>query len=176
MFEISTEYTYQDYLAFARLVMRTYQKGLSLVLRLLLGLAGGCYLAVSLLMLFTEGFGLEWLWVGIVGLLLLVTAIFTGPLNALRSSRHAVQGTGPIRFRFSEDCFSHECALESGLHPYRALHALWRFRGRYFLFLDRRHAYILPASGLSDGAPADFERFLSERTGLPWREPGRKAV
>lgn len=49
--------------------------------------------------------------------------------------------------------------------PYHAFERLYHYRDRYFLFVDKLHAYILPEDRFVVGDSADFRAFIEAKTG-----------
>ena len=49
--------------------------------------------------------------------------------------------------------------------PYHAFERLYHYRDRYFLFVDKLHAYILPKDRFVVGDSADFRAFIEAKTG-----------
>lgn len=179
MFEAETQYTFQDLLALNTLSARTYQRGRSVLCRLLLGAVGVFFTLTGILMLREEGPAVQWVFVTAAGAWLLFTAIFTNYLNALRSRHMMVKDLGAMRYTFGEEEFVEACDKQTVSQRYGGLHSIFRFRERYFLFLDKKHAFILPRSAFLAGDLEEFERFLSEKCSREWNRlysekgPGR---
>lgn len=170
MFEVETQYTFQDYLALNRLSAKTYRRGRTILFRLLTGVTGLFFLLIALLMLLTdaEGTVLTWLFVGFVGLWLMLTAILINHIQAMQTRRMVMDGVRETRFRFEEDAFYVVTAKQTSVNPYSSLHSLFCYQGRYFLCMDKRHAFILPCNGLASGEREAFEAFLSQKSGREW--------
>lgn len=49
--------------------------------------------------------------------------------------------------------------------PYHAFERLYHYRDRYFLFVDKLHAYILPEDRFVVGDSVDFRAFIEAKTG-----------
>ncbi len=168
MFEVKTQYKFQDFLILNKLATKTYRRWRSLIIRMFLVAVGVSFITAGVLFLLLEGFVFGGVLCLFVGLLLLLRSIFVNYLNAMQSNRQQIKGVTDIRFVFEEDSFFNECAIEKAIHSYEALHSIFRYRERYFLFVDKNHAYILPFSSFVSGEPEKFEGFLSEKCGREW--------
>lgn len=169
-FQCEVHYTYQDMLALTKLVAKTYRKWWSILLRVLLIVLGAFLLLTFLLSVWLLGDPVEELLVpGIVGALCLLVGLFRHRLNALQSYRMLVKGAEDGRFTLDEDGFHEETAKGHSDHPYSAFFEIMYYRERYFLFLDKRHAYVLPLRCLVEGDPAALGSFLEQKCGKPVR-------
>lgn len=168
MFQSKTTYTFADMLALSRLMSGTYRRWRTVIYRLLTGLAGAAFTLAGILMLPEEGSLLPAVFVMFVGALLILMSIFVNYVTALQSKRMVVEDLGQIEAVFDEDGFTMDCAKQTSFNPYTALHSIFRYKERYFLCLDKRHAYVLPYSSFTRGDRLEFERFLAEKTGLEW--------
>ena len=54
-----------------------------------------------------------------------------------------------------------------GFYPYASFIGCFHSRGRYFLFLDKKHAVILPEAAMAVGDPAALGARLAEKFGGP---------
>ncbi|MEA4912595.1 MAG: YcxB family protein [Oscillospiraceae bacterium] len=177
MFEASTRYEYQDYLALNRVFAKTYRRWSARFVRLFLFIAGSIFSAISLLFLVGDGFVWDWLYILLMGVIFLLLSVFYHYANALQSKRLTVRNMGEIRYIFREDCFFIDCKKGKSMIPYAALESILRYKDRYFLCNDRRHAYVLPRCSFVCGDTAEFEAFLSEKTGREWNvvKAGKRA-
>ena len=95
--------------------------------------------------------------------------IFYHRINALQSRRLLVKTAGEGTVVLSDTEFTEQTSLGTASHPYSAFLSVIRYRGRLFLFVDKRHAYILPDERMTVGDPAGVDAFLEEKCGKPVR-------
>ncbi len=176
MFEITTRYTFSDFLMLNRLSAKTYRKWRTVLFRLFTGLLGTAFTFIGILMLADEGFSATWLFVLIVGIWMLVIAVFIHWVQAYRTGQMKLDGINEIEYHFDEDAISVVTAKQTAKTLYSSLHSIFRYRERYFLCVDRQHAFIVPFSCFADGERECFEQFLCEKSGRAWNvlNTGRK--
>ena len=168
MFKITTQYTFSDFLMLNRLSSKTYRKWRTVLFRLFTGLLGTAFTFIGILMMATEGFSATWLFVLITGVWMLLMAVFINQVQAYRTGRMKLAGISEITYHFDEDSIRVVTAKQTSLTPYSSLHSIFRYRERYFLYLDRQHAFIVPFACFADGERECFERFLCEKAGREW--------
>ncbi len=169
-FQCEIRYTYQDLLSLNRLTSKIYRRVWSVLLRALCIILGLFLLATFLLSVFLLHDPVTELLVpGVVGLLILLVGLFYQRLNALQSWRMMVKGAEEGRFTLDEDGVHEETAKGTSFHPYSAFFEIVDYRERYFFYLDKRHAYILPYSSFTAGNPAALAPFLEKQCGKPIR-------
>ncbi len=176
MFETTTRYTFSDFLMLNRLSSKSYRKWRTVLFRLFTGLLGTAFTFIGILMLADEGFSATWLFVLIVGVWMLLMAVFIHRVQAYRTGRMKLDGISEITYHFDEDAIRVVTEKQTSLTPYSSLHSIFRYRARYFLFLDRQHAFIVPFACFADGERECFERYLCEKSGREWNvlNTGRK--
>lgn len=102
----------------------------------------------------------------LMGVAFLLLFVFKNRVNAWASKRN----TGKIEnltIKCSDTAITekHEQALVQ--MPYTSFTRIFHYKKRYFLFLDKRRAYILPEERFVVGDPHDFADFIAVKTGKP---------
>jgi len=69
-----------------------------------------------------------------------------------------------------EDGLREHSLKGEGFYPWRAFIDVCRSRGSYLLFLDKKHAVILPQRIISEETILPLERFLTEKFGKEIKE------
>ena len=100
-----------------------------------------------------------------MGTLLLALALFEDHLAAWGSRRRNLQNAGRILVCLNEDGVTEETKKGKDIRPYSAFTEAYACKGYWLLFVDQRHAYILPQAAMTAGDPAVFSDFLTEKTG-----------
>lgn len=116
---------------------------------------------------------LLWVWNGEDKLLATIVALFCWTMVlfmdrfsgwlAYRGRNRAVK---EISYTFCDETVLIQDALEDGKLGYAAFVRLMEDRKRYFLFVQKRAAHILPKMDFTQGNPADFAAFIAEKTGI----------
>mgnify|MGYP004491339729 CR=1 FL=1 len=173
-FELPDGYSYQDMLTLCRVYRRksTVRRWLSRLFRLAMLLFGGSMLLSALWWLDGGYTGETPLWVLtawplFMGTLLLALALFQDYLAAWGSRRRNLQNTGSILVCLNEDGVTLETKAGRETRPYSAFTDVCACKGYWLLFLDQRHAYILPRAAMTAGDPDAFSDFLTEKIGKP---------
>ncbi len=100
-----------------------------------------------------------------VGIVFLLLGIFPYQVNAWGSNRNMVNKFKEGIISFTEEAMVLESQLGSSNYFYGIVSDLYRSRGYFFLFVDKRHSYILPESGFVLGSPAEFPAFIEGKCG-----------
>lgn len=158
-------YEKADFIAMQKLYQKTVQpwwwKALALVM-----LLAGVFLVFGgalMLALDEEVFGQALVSLLMGGLLILLT-LFRTRINAWGSRRQAMK-TGNLTIKFSAEGLTETSRMGTFSMPYGNVERVFYYRERYFLFLDKRHAHILPERAFAVGDPKDFPAFIEDRTG-----------
>lgn len=168
-YQYTMRYTYDDLLALNIVSGKTYRKWRSRIVRLLCLLLGGFLLLTSALMIACGEPFSQVIFPVTVGALALLVGIFYHRVNALQSRRMMVKTAGEGTVALSDTEFTEQTSLGTASHPYSAFLSVIRYRGRLFLFVDKRHAYILPDERMTVGDPTGVDAFLEEKCGKPVR-------
>ena len=169
MYQFQYDYTLEDMNALSRVVGKTYRRKKVLLLRTVLALMGAAYLMVGGVML--AGGGL------IPGLILLGTGVLFGALSlfyhqgtAWRSKRMMVEGEGEFTVTLEKESVHGKSVKGESSYPYSAVVGAFHYRERYFLFLDKRHAMLLPERALTKGDRAGLRRKKKKKLGMEIKE------
>ena len=169
-FEVETELTKQDFLAFYRLNQKAHARAVTLLVRIL-GIAAyvlGLVLTVLMVIfrLWESGEVLRAYCIFILMLAAwpLVDRFMISQMYKANSSM--LKG----EYRFNDDEVLTGADHMSGRYAYTAFRELYRSRDAYYLYIDKGHAVILPERCFTQGDPAAFGRFIAEKTGLEVKE------
>lgn len=116
---------------------------------------------------------LLWVWnsedkilMSVLALLVWAIALFLDRFVGWRIYRGRNRGVKEISYTFCDETLLIQDALEEGKIGYAAFTRLAEDRKRYFLFVQKHAAYILPKSDFTQGDSAEFAAFIAEKTGL----------
>lgn len=169
MFRFQFDYTLEDMNALSRLAGKTYRRKKVLITRTVLALLGLAYLAMGALFFADQ----SWV-VGIIlfvaGVFFAAVAIFYHQGTAWRSKRMMVEGEGTFTVDLEEENVRGRSGKGESAYPYSAVTGAYHYQERYFLFVDKRHAMLLPERGLVQGDGAALKGFLEEKLGKEIKE------
>ena len=173
-FELPDGYSYQDMLMLCRAYVRKgpVRRWLDRLFRLCMILLGGAWILSALSWLDGGYVGETPLWILVacpmlIGLFLLALGLFLDRLSAWGSRRRNLQDLGRISVCLDADGVIVETKKGKDIHPYGAFTEACAYKEYWLLFLDKRHAYILPQAAMTAGSPESFPDFLTEKTGKP---------
>ena len=171
-FELPEGYSFRDMLVLCRVYRRKsrLRRWFSRLFRLVMILFGGSMVLSALSWLDGGYVGETPLWVLVawplfMGTLLLALALFEDYLAAWGSRRRNLQDLGRISVCLDADGVIVETKKGKDIHPYGAFTEACAYKEYWLLFLDKRHAYILPQAAMTAGSPESFPDFLTEKTG-----------
>lgn len=162
MFRFRFDYTLEDMNALSRVAAKTYRRKKVLITRMVMALLGLAYLAMGALLLFHQ----SWVTGGIIfaaGVFFAAVAIFYHQGAAWRSKRMMVAGEGAFTVELEEKSVWGRSEKGESAYPYSAVTGAYYYKERYFLFVDKRHAMLLPERGLVEGDAMALKSFLEER-------------
>lgn len=108
-----------------------------------------------------------------VRVVLLFVLVGLWPLTKKLRIAMALKGhrkTGPFTMRFTEEHIVSESGERRTEIPYDGFTEFFRFRRTYYLFVSRNQPFIFPEHCFTQGDPAAFGAFISEKTGLEVKE------
>lgn len=104
----------------------------------------------------------------VLGVVWLAIGIGTYRFSACASRRLLIKDMGFLKVSLDDAGVTEETQNKGVSHyAYSAFVDLARYRNTWFLFLDKKHALILPERCLVCGSAFQLEGFLSDQTGLP---------
>ena len=172
-FELPDGYSYQDMLMLCRAYVRKgpVRRWLDRLFRLCMILLGGAWILSALSWLDGGYVGETPLWILVacpmlIGLFLLALGLFLDRLSAWGSRRRNLQDLGRISVCLDADGVIVETKKGKDIRPYSAFTEAYACKGYWLLFMDKRHAYILPQTAMTTGNPEDFPAFWVEKTGM----------
>ena len=176
-FELPDGYSYQEMLALYRGYVRknAVRRWIVRLLRLYLILSGGLLIFSSFSWLDGGYVGETPLWTLVAwpfftGLLLLAIGLFQERLAAWVSRRRNLQNSGRLSVCLNDDSVMTETKKGTEVRPYSAFTEAYVYKENWLLFLDKRHAYILPRFAMTEGDPGAFPAFWTEKTGKPMKK------
>lgn len=101
--------------------------------------------------------------IGLVGLVWFLLGIFYYRYGAWRSRRLMLKDVGAITVTMTDDQIEEQTEKGASRFSYQMVQEVLLFRDTYFLFLDRRHALILPIRSLTEGHAHTFAAFWHEK-------------
>lgn len=153
--------------------MGTVRRWLRPLLRGLMILCGAVLVLGGAILLFSgaaeEGLGSAIVIFLVIGCLWLLIGLFAHRLNAWGSRRLMIKGLESITVTLDETGVAETTNKGTALHPYKAFVDVVCYRNTYFLFLDKRHAIILPVQTMTQGSPAIFDGCWLQMGGKPIR-------
>ena len=105
--------------------------------------------------------GIVWI---LLGEILLLVSVFYNRINAWGTRKQTLQVEN-LTIKFSDEGLAQSSSKAAASVPYHAFERLYYYRDRYFLFVDKLHAYILPEDRFVVGDSADFRAFIEAKTG-----------
>lgn len=162
-FVVQSELDFPQFLALNRLAGKTYRRWWTRIFRGVGFVMGGCMLLINALMLrdsgYISGMGLGFF----IGVSLLAAAAFYHYFNAWGSSRQMLKAGRASTVTMNETGLTEVTEIATVQYVYNAFFELVDYRTYYFLFLDQKHAYILPKSAFIQGNAADFPQFIEKK-------------
>lgn len=169
MFRFQYQYTLEDMDALSRVSGKTYRRKRVLTFRTVLALISIAYLFMGYV-LFVPGSQLVGLILLAAGALFAALAIFFHRGTAWRSKRMLMTGEEPLSVELEEEGVRGRGKMGESFYRYSAVIGAYYYRERYFLFLDKRHAVLLPERALVQGEPAALRIFLKDKLGKEIKE------
>ena len=165
MYQFQFEYDFQDLLILNRVHIKTRagRKVAAILLRFVLLLMGVPMVVTSAWALSLGQCELSLIVFLLMGLLYIVFAIFYYQFCAWYSKRLQMKGTGELTVTVDEDSVREHSLKGDNTFPWNAFASGYHSRERYFLFIDPRHAVILPERALTQGDSAALKSFLEEK-------------
>ena len=147
-------YRKEDFRALSKLAGKTTRKWSSRIISVF-GFAVGLFAFLS---------GILMLWSDREISDLTATLLLFGGLNAWGARKQSLQVEN-LTMKFSDEGLAQSSSKAAASVPYHAFERLYHYRDRYFLFVDKLHAYILPEDRFVVGDSADFRAFIEAKTG-----------
>lgn len=139
-----------------------------LLLRVALVLGGIILLVPGILLLSpvkeSQHVGIACLIVGIIWLLL---GLFYFHYGAWNSRRLHLKNVGSIIISLTKDDIVEVTQMSDSRFGYDVVKEICFYKNTYFLFVDRKHALILPCDQLVSGCVGNLQQALEERCGIP---------
>lgn len=158
-------YTIQDLLVLCRVMAKRYQRAHTLLFRGIVFILGLVMLGMGALILAAEGSTVLGIALVLLSLFYLGLSVFYYRLTAWRSHRMQLRDMGEITVTLDDAGVREQGRKGEGFYPYSSFIGCFHSRGRYLLFLDKKHAVILPESAVAVGDPAALGVKLAEKFG-----------
>ena len=158
-------YTIQDLVILCRVTAKRYRWARTLLFRGIALILGLIMLGMGALILAAEGSTVLGIALILLSLLYLTLSIFYYRLTAWRSSRMQIKDVGEITVTLDDAGVREQSRKGEGFYPYSSFISCFHSRERYLLFLDKKHAVILPEQAITVGDPAALGAKLAEKFG-----------
>lgn len=168
MFQFQYEYTLEDMNALSRVTAKTYRRKKVLIYRTILTVLALAYLGMGVY-LFSSSAMVGGILIT-AGILFAAITLFFHRGTAWRSKRMMVNGGEEVAVTLEPDGVRGKSKMGEDFCLYTAVIGAYHYRERYFLFLDQRHAMLLPERALTQGDPAGLGSFLREKLGKEIKE------
>lgn len=163
-FQFQYEYSLKDLEALSRVTGKLYRRWKNWIYRILLAVLTVGYLELGVLAFAGGGW--------IPGLILILVGVFFGAVavlyhqgSAWRSRRMLLKGMGSITVELTEEGIRGQSGKGEDHYPYSSVIGACYYGGCYFLFLDERHAILLPERAQTQGDPVALKIWLEEKLG-----------
>lgn len=158
-------YRKEDFRALSKLAGKTTRKWSSRIISVF-GFAVGLFAFLSGILMLWSDREISDLTATLLlfGGLCLVLGFFRNRLNAWGARKQSLQVEN-LTIKFSDEGLVQSSSKAAASVPYHAFERLYHYRDRYFLFVDKLHAYILPEDRFVVGDSADFRAFIEAKTG-----------
>lgn len=170
-FYMAEGYTGDDMLKFIKLYgrMSGARRWLKLLFRVIM-ILGGVFMVLTGVFMVALGRGAGKNTVLViallaVGLLWLYYGIFYNRMSARRSRKLMVKNAGSFTITLDEEGLTEQTAKGEARYPYASFTSAVFRTDRWYLFLDKHHAIILPLRAMVSGAPTELEGFLRGHMG-----------
>ena len=163
-FHAAVEYTKKDVKAYQRFHRKTKRRVFNIVLTVLFVLAA-ILLAPVIVIDIRNGNAGDIIARTAVFALLIALYFLRDSINAHAMLKRRVKGTEHMEYVFDDECFKVDCSALKEQYGYEAFKELYRVKGIFLMYVDKRHAVILPERCFTLGTPDDFVRFIAGKTG-----------
>lgn len=102
----------------------------------------------------------------LMGVAFILLFVFKNRVNAWASRRNTAKIKN-LTIKFSDTTLTEKNEQALVQMPYTSFTRVLYYKKRYFLFVDKRRAYILPEGHFAVGDPRDFADFIAQKTGHP---------
>ena len=158
-------YTIQDLVILCRVTAKRYRRARTLLFRGIVLMMGLAMLGTGVLILAAEGPTVLGATLVLLSLLYLGLSVFYHRFTAWRSHRMQLKDVGEVTVTLDDAGVREQGQKGEGFYPYSSFIGCFHSRGRYLLFLDKKHAVILPESAVAVGDPAALGAKLAEKFG-----------
>lgn len=165
MYQYHFSYTHEDLWVFNRVYRKVYRHW-GTVLRVIACLFGVLNVFAGLLTLWAQILAEEhfFLWNLLIGAFLLWVALRYDHINARSSRRMLLKDTGEFTITLEETGLREQSRKGEGFYPWASFIGLCYSRERYLLFLDKRHAIIIPQRAMGESSIVSAREFMQQKT------------
>ena len=164
MFQFQFAYTLEDLTALSRAAGKTYLRGRTLICRVSMALLAVAYLVFGGLLL-SIGSTVSGLVFMAFGVCFAAFFLLYHRWSARLTRRRMMEGTGAMTVTLEEERISDKNEKAESTYPYSSIIGAYHYQERYFLFIDKRRALILPERGLTQGDMGSLRSFLEDKIG-----------
>lgn len=171
-FELSDGYSLQELVALNKLYVKKskIRRWTTPLFRLLFILVGVSFILSSLSWLDGGYVGETPVWQLVavplvIGLLWLFLGLFYFRISAWKSRRMMLKNTGSFLFVLDDEGVTEQTSKGVAHFHYNSFQEAYDDQKRWFLFLDKRYAFILPKEAMTMGNPEMFVDFWKSKSG-----------
>ena len=168
-YTVYCEFDRKDIIQYESLIKRLRFRTFYLVMHIVVAVVLTGLLALTLYLAVQQTLSGEIL-IRVLLLFLLVGFWFLTRENRIRMALAGHKKTGSFTIGFTQEHVTIGTEEKKEAFPYDQFTELCRFRGSYYLFVDKNKPFILPERCFVEGDPAAFGAFLAEKTGLEIKE------
>ncbi len=100
-------------------------------------------------------------------MVLIITLLFEDKINGWIGYKRMVQGMSPATCTFTEENYISATAIGTTIFKYASIKAVVENKEYFVFIMDNRHVQLYDKSTVTGGAPEQFARFITGKTGLP---------
>ena len=163
-FHAAVEYTKADMKIFQRFHRKTKRRAMHIIQTVLLVLAVILLTPVVVIEIIYGRAG-DIIAPAVMLALLIALYFLRDTINAAVALKRRVKGTEHMEYVFDDECFKVDCGALKEQYGYSVIQEIFRVKGIFLLYVDKRHAVILPEHCFTLGTPDDFVGFIEEKTG-----------
>lgn len=166
MFQFRLSYTTQDILALYQVAAKARKRWGARLLQAFYVVIGLLTMVIGVLLLALGSSMVLGITLVVAGGFYVALGIFRSRLSARRAIKMRVDGASEVEVTLTDDGFrSQDQRGGENYLPYTAVCDLYHYRDRYFIYVDKKHATILPEGALIQGDLSALSGFLKEKTG-----------
>ncbi len=170
-FEAKMDYTLKDIRQYWKVHQLFRGKALYYISWILVAAVLVVVVSLGVLLVVNRIFSGELIWYYVI-ILAMLAAYWAVREIRVRTNLKTLTGQGIITLTAEEEGLHAQADALSSDYSYQAFQDIARYKGAYYLYIDKRRALIVPDHCFTEGDPAAFGPFIEEKTGLRIRNIG----